>query len=265
VIDLDTRRFLASSRRVDTAGIDYEEAARRGLTRDERFVLTYFADVENQSLRYLRTLLGMKVAFEPEIAAFLATWNYEEFFHGYELEELLRTCGEELGRDRRNQKRQTARLNERLEALFIPLVSRLYADEFPAVYMAFGAVQELTTLRGYEQLARRTENPALRTLAERIAKQERRHFAWYYQSAHKLLARSARARRLTRTILRVNWVPVGAGVHTPEQVGRLFGYLFYPRPDALETVRAIDSKIAALPGLADLTLMERYFRRARLV
>lgn len=264
-MDLNTRRFLASSRRVDTAGIDYAEAARRGLSDDELFVLTYFADVENQSLRYLRTLLGMKVAFEPEIAAFLATWNYEEFFHGYELEQLLRACGHELDRGRRQHKSRGARFNERLEALFIPLLSRCYADEFPAVYMAFGAVQELTTLRGYEQLGRRTENEALRLLCERIAKQERRHFAWYYRSAHELLERSARARRLTRTLLSLNWLPVGAGVHSPEQVARLFRILFYPRAQASHTVREIDAKIALLPGLSNLTLMERYFRHVQLV
>jgi hypothetical protein len=261
----DIERYISTSGRVDTAGVDLVAAARVGLSADELFVLTYFADVENQSLRYLRTLLGMKVAYQPDVSAFLATWNYEEFFHGYELEQLMRACGHEPGRDRRELKRRSARWNERLEALLIPLLSHFYEEEFPAVYMAFGAIQELTTLRGYEQLARHTQNPALALLCERIAKQERRHFAWYFNSAQALLSQSKRAQRLTARLLKLNWVPVGAGVHTAAEVERLFRILFYPRERAQATIRAIDSKIATLPGLSHLQLMHGYCSRAGVV
>ena len=81
-MQMEIARHIEKSGRVDTHGIDLVQAARIGLSDDEAFVLTYFADVENQSLRYLRTLLGMKIAFRPDVAAFLATWNYEEL-QGY--------------------------------------------------------------------------------------------------------------------------------------------------------------------------------------
>ena len=261
----DVERVVAKSARVDTAGIDWAEVKRVGLTADEVFVLTYFADVENQSLRYLRALLGMSIAFEPEVAAFLATWNYEEYFHGYELERLMRTCGVPLRDDRRELKQRSSRFNEALEVVMIPVLSKLYRKEFPAVYLAFGAIQELTTLRGYESLAAKSANPGLRALAARIAKQERRHFAWYYRNARAILASSPRARRLTRALMKLNWVPVGGGVHTPDEVRRLFQILFYPHLDACETVRGIDAKIASLPGLENLQLMHDYFGRAGLV
>lgn len=254
--------LMTSSGRVSTAGIDYEAGARAGLSSDEVFALTYFADVENQSLRYLRTLLSMKVAFEPEVAAFLATWNYEEFFHGFELERLLKTCNVAIPLDRRLQKQGSSRFNEKLEALFLPVLSRLYEADFPAVYFTFGALQELTTLRGYERLGAKTENPALALLCRRIAKQERRHFAWYFRRARHILRSSARARFLTRQALRLNWVPVGAGVHTKDEVARLFRVLFYPRPAARALVEGIDRKLETLPGLARLGLMQRYFERA---
>lgn len=258
-------RYLRTSTRVDTAGIDLAAAARVGLSSDEVFALTYFADVESQSLRYLRTLLGMPIAFEPDVAAFLATWNYEEFFHGYELEQLLVACGHELGADRRKEKHASARLNERIEVLLIPILSRVYEREFPAVYLTFGALQELTTLRGYEALAARTHNPALALLCTRIAKQERRHFAWYFQRAERLLATSPRAQRLVRYTLRFSWVPVGAGVHTPAEVARLFEILFYPRAQARASVAEIDAKLASLPGLERARPMHAYFARTGLV
>ena len=261
----DVERIVTKSGRVDTAGIDWAQARDAGLSADEIFVLTYFADVENQSLRYLRTLLGMRIAFEPEVSAFLAIWNHEEFFHGYELEKLMRTCGVPLRDDRRQLKQSSSRMNETIEAVMIPILSKLYRDEFPAVYLAFGAIQELTTLRGYESIGEKSANPALRVLAARIAKQERRHFAWYFNSARSILAGSLRAQRLTRRLMKLNWVPVGGGVHTPAEVTRLFQTLFFPRHEALETVRAIDAKIASLPGLEGLTLMQSYFERAGLV
>jgi rubrerythrin len=254
--------FLANSGRISTAGIDYEAAARIGLSSDEVFALTYFADVENQSLRYLRTLLTMRVAFEPEVAAFLATWNYEEFFHGFELEQLLRACNVSPEPDRRQKKHEGARLNERVEALLLPLLSRLYEADFPAVYFTFGALQELTTLRGYEGLGARSRNPALSLLCSRIAKQERRHFAWYFRRARRVLEGSARARFLTRQALRFNWVPVGAGVHDDAEVARLFRVLFYPRERARAVVAEIDRRVERLPGLAGLGLMKRYFEAA---
>jgi rubrerythrin len=252
---------VASSGRVSTKDIDYVAAARVGLSSDEIFALTYFADVENQSLRYLRTLLSMKVAFEPEVAAFLATWNYEEFFHGYELERLLSACSVSLSRDRRLQKLASARPNERIEALLLPLLSRLYEADFPAVYFTFGAIQELTTLRGYEHLGARSANPALALLCQRIAKQERRHFAWYFRRAQRVLRGSKRARFLTRQALRLNWVPVGAGVHTEAEVVRLFRALFYPETSARAVMEQIDRRIETLPGLSGLGLMCRYFER----
>lgn len=254
-------RHVASSGRVSTKDIDYGAAARVGLSSDEVFALTYFADVENQSLRYLRTLLSMKVAFEPDVAAFLATWNYEEFFHGYELERLLAACSVSLSPMRRQAKQEGARLNERVEALLLPLLSRLYEADFPAVYFTFGALQELTTLRGYERLGARSQNPGLAILCQRIAKQERRHFAWYFRRAQRILQGSTRARFLTRQALRLNWVPVGAGVHSDAEVERLFRVLFYPEASARAVVEQIDRRIETLPGLAGLGLMRRYFEQ----
>jgi hypothetical protein len=65
--------------------------------------------------------------------------------------------------------------------------------------------------------------------------------------------------------MKLNWVPVGGGVHSPEQVQRLFRALFHPRAHASAVVREIDEKIATLPGLAGLRLMSDYFSRAGLV
>ena len=238
--------------------LDWEEGGRAGLSDDEVFVLTYFADIENQTLRYLRALLSMQGAFEPDMAAFLTTWNYEEFFHGYALERLLAAAGHPLCPERRAQVQRHARLREQLEGVVAPVVSRLWSSAFPAVYLTFGALQELTTLRGYEGLAARSENPLLQVLARRIARQERRHFAFYFNQAKRRLSQSRGAKSLTRALLRWHWTPVGAGVKTRAEVMRLYGILF-PGAEGAAVCGDIDRRIGQLPGLRGICPVARYF------
>ncbi len=257
----DIERYVSVSAKIDTSDIDWNQAREAGLTDDEKFVLTYFSDVESQTIRYLKMLLQMKIAFKPSVSAFLTTWSYEEFFHGYELARLLNICGAPLEENRVEKTYRVARFNEWLEAAFLPLLSRVFSNQFPAVYLSFGAIQEMTTLRGYERLCRYTRNPVLKILCERIAKQERRHFAWYFNHARELLLESSGARILARKLLEFNWVPVGAGIKSPDEVKKLFLILF-PAETARNLVREIDSKIGTLPGLEGIRLMEPYFERA---
>src|SRR5262245_36804149 len=165
----DIERYISVSSKIDTSDIDWDQAREAGLTDDEKFVLTYFSDVESQTIRYLKVLLGMKIAFTPSVAAFLTTWSYEEYFHGYELGRLMAVCGSPLREDRVEYVVGRRRFNEWLEATFAPLLSRIFSNQFPAVYLSFGAIQEMTTLRGYEFLHRYTKNPVLKTLCDRIA------------------------------------------------------------------------------------------------
>jgi hypothetical protein len=256
----DIERYISVSAKIDTSDIDWDQARETGLTEDEKFLLTYFSDVESQTIRYMKVLLGMKIAFTPSVAAFLTTWSYEEFFHGYELGRLMAVCGSPLEEDRIESMTRKARFNEWLEAAFAPLLSRIFSNQFPAVYLSFGAIQEMTTLRGYEFLHQYTQNPVLRILCERIAKQERRHFAWYFNHARELLLQSNGARILARKLLEFNWVPVGAGIKSHEEVKRLFTTLC-PRDLGRSFVREIDSKMGTLPGLEGIKLMEPYFER----
>jgi hypothetical protein len=254
---LETERYLAHTGKIRLEDVPWEEGARVGLTDDEVFTLGYFADIEGQTLRYLKQLLAMHDALDEDVAAFLTTWNYEEFFHGRAFEKLLAVTGNTRSAGRHNEVAAGARLNEWIERIAGPLLGRLLPQQLPAVYLSFGAVQELTTLRGYESIAVRTRNPALRLLAERIAKQERRHFTWYFQRAEARLAYDRRAQRLTRFLLEHNWVPVGAGVKPEGDVRRLFRVLF-PHGTGASFARDVDAKIGSLPGLCGIRLLQAY-------
>jgi rubrerythrin len=255
----DTERYLASSARLQVDDIDWSLAARAGLTEKEVFILTYFSDIEGQTIMYLRDLLSTRAAEEPPVIAFLTMWNYEEFFHGEALARLLKECGHSLEDARIAKVRRSAGLSEALESFGATMLSRIYAAEFPAVHAAWGATQEITTLRGYEEVQRQTTNPVLKLLCDRIAKQERRHFAWYFNNAKERLSQSPRAQRLTRRLMSRFWSPVGAGVKSKQEVKQLISLLFGAE-GGWRLAEEIDAKIGSLPGLEGIQLMRPYIR-----
>lgn len=258
---VDIERYLAISAKIDTQDLDWEAAQRAGLTESEHFILTYFADIEGQTIVYLRDLLHTKGALEPEVVAFLSMWNYEEYFHGRALTKLLEVCGQPLGPSRIAQVRKKSGLTEKVNAWGSALISKFLPRHFLALFMSWGAINELTTLRGYERLEASTHNPILAELCRRIAKQERRHFAWYFNNAEQRLSSSESIQRFTRFMLGHFWTPVGAGVKPMSEVTHLFLSLF-PGELGENLAKDIDERISTLPGLTGLSLLHHFNQRA---
>jgi len=257
VFSMTLEKHLEHTGRITYDDLDWGAAKNTGLTDEEVFILTYFSDIESQTILYMRDILNTEGVLDPEVYSFLTVWNYEEFYHGRALAKLLETCGHSLGEDRVAQVRRKALVSETLKRLGASLFSKGFPEEFIALYMTWGALNELTTLRGYEAIEATTKNPILVEICRRIAKQERRHFAWYFNSARERLGRSPRAQTTTRFILKHVWSPVGAGVKKEKDVTRLYNLLF-PAKRGLEVAREIDSNIESLPGLEGLELMTRF-------
>ncbi len=257
---MEIDKFIRHSRRVETDDLDWEAARRAGLSGEEPFVLRYFADVEGQTIFYFKEILNTHAARHPEILAFMTTWNYEEFFHAESLGRLLEVCGHPNAAARRAEVRAGATIMARVENLFQLAMSRLAPEAFLALYLTWGSSQELLTSRCYERVQETTANPVLAELAGRIAKQERRHFAWYFNGAREHLARSAAARRVTRFFFERAWNPVGSGVKTGDEVYRLVDAVF-PGEVIDQTMADIQRRVATLPGMAGIDAPARFADR----
>jgi hypothetical protein len=142
------------------------------------------------------------------------------------------------------------------------MIGSLLMRDFVALHMAWGAINELSTLTGYHMLMRRCDHPVLHRLLERVIQDERRHFAFYRAQAKARLTDRPRTGRVVRLALRAFWTPVGAGVKSDEEVDALTLYLFGDAPEGRAAIREIDRTIAALPGLGGLTLVEDVLDRA---
>jgi len=258
-MNMNIESYLRNSKKVDLSDIDTASAADFPLTPEEARCLTYMMDVESHTIMYLRGLLNTCAVDDPEIAAFLPCWAYEELFHGRALQQFLEACGVCFAPGRSAEVRNSASLSERIQEAGASLLCR-FTPHLTAAYLTWGAVQELSTLEGYGLLERSTHNPILAEILRRIIKDERRHFAFYYNKAKTYLAPPA-AQRLTSFLLRRFWNPVGQGIKSAPDTRWMLQFLF-AGGRGLDASRRIDSAISRLPGLAWFDLFGQSRRSA---
>jgi len=233
---------------------------------DALFTIAYMMDIESHTIVYLRDLLSTRVVRDNEVTAFLSSWAYEEFFHSLLLRRFLATQNVAIDDQRFADLRSRTSLADRVIRPAIAILSRM-TRHFPAVHMTFGAINEISTLTGYQALIARTDlapersdsqRPLLTTILERIIKDERRHFAFYFNQARRRL-RAPAARRLTAFLVRNFWTPVGVTVRGDPAMRRVCAYLF-PGERGVEHLARVDRSIARLPGLEWFDLGARYAR-----
>jgi hypothetical protein len=111
----------------------------------------------------------------------------------------------------------------------------------------------------YRRLARRSGHPAVVELCGRLARDESRHFAFYFEEARQRLARSG-TQRMARRLVSWFWAPVGSGVEGDAEARFLAVHLFGDA-EARAALRKADDTIRALPGMADLPLLEAWVER----
>jgi len=235
---MDITRYLDASKKVDLTGIDFASAGNFLLHADEIRCLTYMMDVESHTIVYLRGLLNTCAIDDPEITAFLSCWAYEEFFHSRALRQFLESCG--IAAPPALATRMT------LEEVATSLLCR-FTPHLSAAYLTWGAIQELSTLEGYGLLAQRTANPVLAEILRRIIKDERRHFAFYYNKA-RLHLQPRGAQKLTSFLLRRFWTPVGEGVKPHDETDWMLRCLFSDS-NGVAAAKRIDEAIRRLPGM----------------
>jgi hypothetical protein len=250
----DLPAYLRRSRALDLSGIAWDEVSRHPLPAAALRTLCYMQDIESHTVIYMRTLLSTRAIDEPDIATFLACWLYEETFHGRALARFLEACGQPIA----PRPRSRESIGQHLRTLATQLVARAWPG-FVAVHMTWGAINELTTLTGYQRLAAVARHPVLDTLLERIARDEARHFAFYYQQAARRLA-DPRTARIARLLVDRFWAPVGSGVQPAAETRFLADYLF-AGPDGRAAAQRIDERIRRLPGFADVQLLEAWMAR----
>ena len=256
----DIERFVSLSKAVDLSDIDWDEAARVGLTDEEYRILRFLSDTESHTMLYLRDLLSGGGANEPEVMTFLSCWVYEEMHHGRAIDRMMKVCG----RAPNAYGETSAKVN--LREVLTGSLSRLAASTSPhfrALHMAWGAINECTAAATYQSLAQRTTNRPLAQLVTKLARDERRHFSFYYHQAHQRLTDGGWAvQRFSAWSLEKFWAPPGSGVGEPESLDLMATYLFGDERGVAD-IEAVDASIRRLPGLAKFDMVSRWVAEAK--
>ena len=249
----DIAQHIAVSNKVEFDDLDWGLARKHGLTAREIESLKYFADIESQTVYYFLEVAKLPLVRDPELLTFLTMWNYEEYFHSYALTRLMQECGVEVesATERSQRIRQGARFKAKFEDFVQSMIAKSAPKSFIGLWMFWGALQECLTTQAYEELANQTENPVLEELCRRIAKQERRHFAYYFGAAKKRLDGRPGTQKFVRFMANQFYAPAGGGVKTDEEGARLVAQLF-PQDRIFEVMSYIEKKMALLPGMAGL-------------
>lgn len=255
------QKHIENSKGLDFDGIQWDDIQNHPLRDDEIFILTYFMDVEANTIIYLKELLSTPAAFDPEIQAFLCTWVYEEYFHGNALRRFLECYGVDLSAQRIAEVQASKSLWHHIRLLGQTAISKAAGSHFIGVHMAWGAANELLTVEGYARIAQMTGHPVLRELLGRIMKDERRHFAFYFHEAERRLAEPT-SRWLTSNLLRRFFEPVGADIRDLESVDRVALTLFNDEA-GVAIIDRCDAKIGQLPGLENFDVFRRVVERTK--
>jgi hypothetical protein len=260
VREFELGKYLRASKKLDLDGIDFEAVPRYPLSPEEIRVLTYMMDIETHTIIYLRDLLTTPAAYDPEITAFLSLWAYEEFWHGEALSRFLQAAGERFSPDRPGEIRRAAGLRD-VAGTAVKMAAARAVPDFVAVHMTWGAINELGTLHGYHRVIANTRHPILVELLGRIVKDERRHFAFYFNQARHRLESNPRAQRLVRWALGRFWEPVGTGVRPQAETDFVILHLFGDERGSA-TVGEMELELSKLPGLDGFRLLSRAMDRA---
>jgi hypothetical protein len=248
--------YKSRAGRIDVSELDFGAFERDPLDPEALRCLTYMHDVELNTVCYLRELLMTSAHRDPEVTWFLSCWVWEEMWHGDAIGRVLLAhgipAGPERVRDRLTRRRRRDAFQLAKEALY----SALIGEDFVAIHMAWGAINEWSAQAAYARLMQRADHPVLSELLRQIMRQEGRHADFYASQATSRLAARRRTRRLTRFTVQRFWETVGSDIMPPAEVAFVVDYLF-SGAEGRSMAERIDRRVDRLPGLEGLGLAER--------
>jgi hypothetical protein len=240
-------QLVATSHRIELQAFDFSEIP--NFTEPQRQIVRYFRDVEGLVPVYAATLQRGPGGRNRLITEFLAKWTEEELVHSQLLNLLL-------GEDVKVSDPLPLSAGDRIAELLCKC-SRRITRALLGLHMSWGMVNEELTQIGYRLLPELVDDRLFRRVCTRIRQDEARHSQFYGLMAQQILAESWLGRVLTRALLRFAWKPVGRsrGFKSREEFAVLAHHL-QSAPGSAELLARADARVAALPGLHGLRVLQ---------
>jgi rubrerythrin len=230
--------------------IPWHEVSRHPLNPAFVPVLIYMRDVESFTDIYYKELLRTPTGKDPVIRKFMERWSVEENEHGELLNRFLAEAGVQTSERWQADAKARIPLRYNIESFILDYTVRAFGKYFHGAHMAWGAINEMTTLQGYRRLSQLAEHPILTKLLNVIMKEETIHAHFYWSIAQLKLQRAKFSRDLARFIIGGWWSPVGQGAKPRSEANYLIATLFKGRDGAEFFDRNVNRRIQQLPGFA---------------
>lgn len=216
-------------------------------------VLIYMRDVERFTTLYYEELMRTPTVKDPAIKFFIDRWSQEELLHGDLLNRFLEEAGYPSSDKWYEEAKSKIPWTYRVNSYVQPMITNVFGRDFTAVHMTWGAIQEYTTLNGYQRLWEKAGHPVLEYLLRAIAREEAQHSFFYWSVARIKLAQSEFRQKLTRYLVEKFWSPVGEGSKPTQDTNVVIRSLFTGEEGVRHFDQRVNRRIAELPGLEGLT------------
>lgn len=213
-------------------------------------VLFYMRDVEFFTDMYYKELLRTPTGKDPVIRKFMDRWSVEEMQHADLLNRFLNEAG--IPTSEKWQAEAKAKIPPRYNvyAYLLYLAVKPLGRYFQGTHMAWGAINEITTLQGYRRLSQLSGHPVLQQLLAGIMQEEAIHSNFYWSIAKLKLSQAKFSRDLARFSISKFWAPVGQGPKPEQETNYVFATLFRGQTGLELFDRTVASRIERLPGFA---------------
>jgi hypothetical protein len=238
--------------------IPWNEVSRHPLNPAFVPVLIYMRDVESFTEIYYKELLRTPTGKDPVIRRFMERWSVEENEHGELLNRFLAEAGVPTSERWQADAKAKIPLRYTIENFILDYAVKPFGRYFHGAHMAWGAINEMTTLQGYRRLSQLADHPILTRLLNVVMKEESIHAHFYWSIAQLKLQQAKFSRDLARFIIGRFWSPVGQGAKPQSEANYLINTLF-KGPDGIEFFdRNVNRRLQELPGFAGFnSVLER--------
>jgi hypothetical protein len=247
----DVREFARTAQGTFRSELDFDAVVASGLGADAIRLLRLLRDLERTTMQRMRNLLVTATHKDARVTAFLTTWAYEKFWIADALDAVLEATGDDLHSSEKagGLRRAVKERQERRGPIARAIAGNIAGPQIVAAHVTTGLIDEWITQVAYRSLEELASD--LNLVVDRILELKDRHIRFLSEEAHRRLAASPRASKLTRTAIKQAVWPIGA-VERSDDDRSFFERVVFGTPTGPANALRIQNLVAALPGLASV-------------
>ncbi|GGF10929.1 ferritin-like domain-containing protein [Subtercola lobariae] len=261
--DFDIRAYTRTAAGSHADSLPLEAFAEHPLAGKTLRAIAYLRDLERFTMHHMRDVLVTPSHKDARLTAFLATWAFEKYWIADAFDRILAAHSSFVpakNRARLRVVRFGREFADRVSPIFTAVRANLIGEDFIAIHVTRGFIDELVSRATYSQILKKDDNEALTEVLEGFQVLRNRHLQFFEGETLRRLEESNSARKLTRSSLKRAWAPTGTAEQPTQETRFMMTYLFSDASGRAD-IAAVDRVVDSLPGQRGLKVMSKAARR----